>query len=232
MRNADFFRTLSGCRFYRTYCEVLQSRAKEPAFTLAKSPGRPPPDAAALRVARNRVFRKYAAILAAMVFGSLLVVVGPMWLAYAPFGKACLLSLPPMLLCAVSWMAGAWWGSDKPQYVLMAVTLGLIPVRVLLVLGWAWLALAVPGMPVEAFFLALMFHWIVFACAEMAMLVELSRLGTAERATGLRFTSAGTAQRYRLDSGETSGQRQSELTEGERTLQSPGSRRDLVGSVH
>lgn len=198
MRTADFLRTLSGCRFYRTYCEQQRASVKEGGLQSAGA-SRPPPEVAAVRADRDRVFKKYGVILAAMVFGSLLLIVTPMWLAYAPFGKACLLSLPPMLLCAASWMAGAWWGSDKPQHVLMAATLGCIPIRVLVALGWAWLCLAIPGMPMQAFFLALMFHWILFACAEIGMLVELSRLGPEAKAVDTRATRAGLTAQYRID---------------------------------
>lgn len=198
MRTADFLRTLSGCRFYRTYCEQQRASVKEGGWQLVRS-SRSPPDVAAVRAARDYLFKKYGLILAAMVFGSLLLIVTPMWLAYAPFGKACLLSLPPMLLCAASWMAGAWWGSDKPQHLLMAATLGCIPLRVLVALGWAWLCLAIPGMPMQAFFLALMFHWILFACAEIGMLVELSRLGPETKAVGTGPSRAGLAPQYRID---------------------------------
>ncbi len=232
MRNADFLRTLSGCRFYRTYCEVRQAGAKPWGSAWPRSPGRSPPDAAALRAARNRVFKKYGAMLAAMVVGSLVVVVAPMWLAYTPLGKACLLSLPPMLVCAASWMAGAWWGSDKPLYVLMAVTLGLIPVRVLMVLGWAWLALAVPGMPIEAFFLALMFHWIIFACAEVGMLVELSRLGAEGRAVGRWPLTAGAAQRYRIDAVQPEASEELDFAGRDVAPQGTAARRHLAGTPH
>ncbi len=184
MRNADLYRTLSGCQFYRTYIEVREAGRTEPEPRQTGSPGRSRPGAFVHSTARQRIFRKYAGVLVAMVVASAVLVVLPMWLAYAPFGKACLLSLPPMLVCAASWMAGAWWGSEKPPHVLVGATLGLIPLRVLMVVGWAWLVLKIPGMSVEAFFLAPMFHWIVFACAEVGMLVELSHLGAPQAQTG------------------------------------------------
>ncbi len=200
MRNADLYRTLSGCRFYRAYVKLRQAGRTEPKPRQTGSPGGSAPRAAGLGTARQRIFRKYAAVLGAMVLGSAVLVVLPMWLAYAPFGKACLLSLPPMLVCAASWMAGAWWGREKPSHVLVGVTLGLIPLRVLMVLGWAWLVLQIPGMPVEAFFLALMFHWIVFACAEVGMLVELSHLGAPQAQTGrMGRIPENMAQRPRTD---------------------------------
>lgn len=200
MRNADLYRTLSGCRFYRTYVELRQAGSTEPEPRQTGPPGRPGPGAGGLGTARQRLFRKYAAVLGAMVVGSAVLVVLPMWLAYAPFGKACLLSLPPMLVCAASWMAGAWWGSQKPSHVLVGATLGLIPLRVLMVLGWAWLVLQIPDMRVEAFFLALMFHWTVFSCAEVGMLVELSHLGALQKQTGrMGRIPQNMAQRPRTD---------------------------------
>lgn len=234
MAKVDFLRTLSGCRFYRTYCEVQQDRAAPGGLGLARSPGRSVPDPAGVQAARNRLFKKYAAILAAIVCGSLLLIliVVPLWLVYAPFGKACLLSLPPMLLCAASWMAGAWWGCDKPLHVLMAVTVGLIPLRVLLVLGWAWLALAVPGMPVEAFFLALMFHWIIFASAEVGILLELNRLGANARAISPEVGPGGPIPRYRIDSGQVPGRADATLAQPDLPSQSPPANREPVGNVH
>jgi hypothetical protein len=116
-----------------------------------------------------------------MLVGVIVLFVVPLWLVYPPYGKACLLALPPMVLCALSWMAGAWWGSSKNQVTLMAVTLGAIPIRVLLVLVWAWLVFSIPGMVKLVFVLALMGHWMVFSIPEVAMMIELT--GRAARAS-------------------------------------------------
>jgi hypothetical protein len=64
----------------------------------------------------------------------------------------------------------------------MAVTLGAMPVRMLVVLGWAWLALSIPGIPVVVFVLCLMWHWMLFAGPEVAMMVELSQSKQTHRA--------------------------------------------------
>jgi len=231
MRNADLFRTLSGCRFYRTYFEAGRAASREAGPTRASPAARPSSEVLALRIARNRIFKKYAVILSAMVLGSLIVVVAPMWLAYEPFGRACLLSLPPMLVCAASWMAGAWWGSDRHPHVLLAVTLGLIPVRVLMVLGWAWLALAIPGMPVEAFFLALMFHWILFACAEVGMMIELSHLGAHSAQDGRQRPSAAVPAQYRLDTFHPENGASADSARHDLVQVAPADRRDLAASV-
>ncbi len=176
MRNADLFRTLSGCKFYRSYQQILDGRT-QPA---PRSPARPrhgpghPPGSGIARATRNRVFARYGAVLGVMFVGVLVLLIAPMWLVHPPYGRACLLSLPPMLLCALSWMAGAWWGSGKNPHVLMAVTLGAIPVRVLFVLVWTWLALSIPGIVKPVFVIALMFHWAAFAVPEIAMVIELN----------------------------------------------------------
>jgi hypothetical protein len=88
-----------------------------------------------------------------------------------------------MALCAGSWMLGAWWAWHRDNYMLMAVTMGAVPVRIFLVLGWVWLVISIPGVPVLAFVLGLMWHWLVFSVPEMGMLYELSLYRQTERAS-------------------------------------------------
>ena len=123
----------------------------------------------------KRVFAKYCRLLAILLFGSLALVVLPLWLVYPPYGEACLLSLPPMVLCALSWMAAAKWAWSKGGHILMAVTVGAIPIRLFLLLGWVWLVISIPGVAIAVFVLALMWHWLVFSTPEFGMLLELSR---------------------------------------------------------
>ncbi len=183
MNSADLLRTLSGCKFYRSY-QQLHDRAQPARARSTTRHGHKsgcPPDPRTTQDARNRLFLRYCAVLGAMLVGEVVLLVVPLWLVHPPYGKACLLALPPMVLCALSWMAGAWWGSSKNQLTLMAVTLGAIPVRVFLVLVWVWLVFSIPGMVKLVFVLALMGHWMVFAVPEVAMLIELS--GRAPRAS-------------------------------------------------
>lgn len=141
------------------------------------------PDAETKRRTSNRVFRKYCGVLFALFVGVVLLLHVPLWLLHPPSAWACLLSLPPMLVCVVSWMAGAWWGWNRSPPALMTATLGLVPLRILVVLGWTGMALAVPGIPILVFVLAMMGHWLLFTVPELAMFVELSS-GPAGPCTG------------------------------------------------
>jgi len=139
--------------------------------------GRRPPDPPLQqgRKAINRIFGKHCLVMGVLLAGSVVLLVLPMWLVYPPYGKAILLSWPPTVVCALSWMAGAWWGWDKDRWLLMSITLGAVPFRLAFMLGWVCLVIALPGTAVLAFVLALMWHWVIFAVPEFAMLVELSR---------------------------------------------------------
>ncbi len=169
MKNGDLLQTLSGCKFYQSYVEA--QKCAEPTKT-----EQPPaaPIAAPKRSRIDRVFKNCCCVLGGMVLFSVLFLIAPLWFCWPPYGKACLLSLPPMILCTLSWMAGAWWAWDKDQRVLMAITLGATPVRILVVLGWAWIVLTIPEVPVVTFVLCLMWHWVLFVIPEVAMLVEFS----------------------------------------------------------
>ncbi len=125
----------------------------------------------------RRVFTKYFRLLGILLLGSLTLVALPLWLVHPPYGKACLLSLPPMVLCALSWMVAAKWAWSKGGPILMAVTVGAIPVRLFLLLGWFWLAMSIPGIAIVVFVLALMWHWLVFSLPEFGMLIELNHVG-------------------------------------------------------
>jgi hypothetical protein len=124
---------------------------------------------------KKRIFRKYCIVLAVLVAGSVLLLITPLWLAHPPYGKAFLLSLPPMLVTAVTWMTGAWWAWDRGKNTFMAATMGGIPLRMALVLGWAWFVLSIPDVSVKVFLPALMLHWVAFTAPEIAMLVEFTR---------------------------------------------------------
>ncbi|NUQ62914.1 MAG: hypothetical protein HUU20_10515 [Pirellulales bacterium] len=169
MKKNDLLQTLSGCKCYQDY---VQAREPEPPAVPETKP--PPPRPKRSRI--DRTFQKYSRLMAGLLLFSAMFLITPLWIAWPPYGKACFLSLPPMLFCTLSWMAGAWWAWDKDQRVLMAVTLGAMPARMLVVLGWAWLVLKIPGpeIPVIAFVLCLMWHWVLFAIPEIAMMMELS----------------------------------------------------------
>lgn len=180
MDNRELLRTLSGCKFYREYLT-----AQRPDGSPAPKPltaGSPPPRIQR-RLAR-RVYRKYCALVGILLAAALVLIISPLWLVYPPYGKAFLLSLPPMLLCALSWMAGVWWAWDKDRFVFLAVTLGATPARLFLGLAWAWLALSIPGTPCCAFVLGMMWHWLVFTVPELGMVHELSRRHSVQHVSG------------------------------------------------
>jgi hypothetical protein len=191
MDNRELLRTLSGCKFYQNYLE-----AQEPVEPPQPKPERPkpekpkPPDSRLRRRLRNRVYRKYCVLIGALVLGALVLIISPLWLVHPPYGKAFLLSLPPMALCAVSWMAGAWWAWGRDKYTFMAVTMGATPARLFLGLGWAWLVLSIPEIPFFVFMIGLMWHWLIFTVPELAMVHELSQNERAKRpSTRGRITS-------------------------------------------
>ena len=177
MDNRELLRTLSGCKFYQNYLE-----AREPVEPPRPKPVRPKPSASRFhRRRRNRVYRKYCLLIGGLVVGSLVLIISPLWLVHPPYAKAFLLSLPPMALCAVSWMAGAWWAWDRDKYTLMAVTVGATPARLFLGLGWAWLVLSTFAIPTLVFVIGLMWHWLIFTVPELAMVHELNQSARAKR---------------------------------------------------
>jgi hypothetical protein len=168
MNHRDLTNVLSGCRFYR--------RPEENADDQHEPPPEPADvDGDQRRQSKSRIFKRYCLLLAALVAGSVLLIITPLWLAHPPYGKAFLLSLPPMAVVALSWMAGAWWAWDRGKNVFMVATMGGIPLRLVLVLAWAWLVISIPGVPVKVFLPALMLHWALVTVPEIAMLLEFSR---------------------------------------------------------
>jgi hypothetical protein len=168
MNHRDLTNVLSGCRFYRRPDENADGQHEPP-------PEPEDVDWEERRRWKRQIFKKYCLLLTGLVAGSALLIIAPLWLAHPPYGKAFLLSLPPVVLIALSWMAGAWWAWDKSKNVFMVATMGGIPLRLLLVLAWAWLVLSIPGVPVKVFLPALMLHWALVTVPEIAMLVEFSR---------------------------------------------------------
>jgi hypothetical protein len=189
MYNKELLGNLSAYRFYRDYLAVCPESKPPPVRRKVRTAGRAVSAAdlgAAARPANlaeavsgtrtaGQVFLQYSLLLGGLLLGSVLLIVAPLWLVYPPFGKACLLSIPPMFLCALSWMVGAWWGWNRNEHMLMAVTVGAMPARIVLVLAWTWLVSLIPGMAMMVFVLGMMLHWIVFTAAEMGMLMELTK---------------------------------------------------------
>lgn len=171
MDNRELLRTLSGCRFYRQYLEAQRAKpSPPPGPRLAEVPRAP-----RNRRHARRVYRKYIAVVGGLLGAGVVLIITPLWLVHPPYGKAFLLSLPPMLLCAVSWMLGVWWAWDKDRFIFLAVTIGATPARLFLGLAWAWLVLSIPEVSGFAFVLGLMWHWLVFTVPEFTMAYELGQ---------------------------------------------------------
>lgn len=171
MDNRELLRTLSGCTFYQRYLE--SQHPIEPVRVKPQS--QPPPPPRTQRRRKHQLYRRYCFALGVLLLGAMLLIVAPLWTVHPQYGKAVFLSLPPMLLCALSWMSGVWWAWDKDRSVLFAVTLGASPVRLVRGLGWAWLVLSIVEIPFFAFALGLMWHWMLFTVPELAMMYELSQ---------------------------------------------------------
>ena len=197
MKRNDLLQTLAGCKFYHDY---LQTQEEPPATP--EPPRQSPPRPKRSRI--NRTFRKHCRFMAVLLLLEAVLIVSPLWLGWPPYGKAALLSLPPVALCALSWLAGAWWAWDRDQRVLMAVTMGAMPVRMAIILGWTCLALTIPTISILAFVICLMGHWILFAAPEISMMLELSRSGQAEphharQPAMIRYTHRAPAHMHWLD---------------------------------
>jgi hypothetical protein len=192
MTRSDLLHTLSGCQFYRTYLDVHTRPKPRPAKSRAPKThprtARPLPTAAERQVG-NRVFQKFGLALAILSLGSLVLLVLPLWVAFPPYGRSCLLSLPPMALCALSWMGGAWWARDRGPHLLMAATMGGMPLRICLVLAWTWLVVPLEGISIIAFVLGMMAHWVLFTVPELVMLVELGQHDGATRRVPTKRTA-------------------------------------------
>jgi hypothetical protein len=179
MDNRELLRTLSGCKTYQKYLEGQQSAQPQPARPKTAEPQAP----RFKRRLRKRVYRKYCFVVMALFAGAVVLVIAPLWLVHPPYGKALLLSLPPMALCAFSWMAGAWWAWDKDRFTFLAVTLGASPARLFLGLGWAWLVLSLHEIPFMVFVLGLMWHWFIFTVPEIAMIHQFNQSVQTQRAS-------------------------------------------------
>jgi len=168
MRDDDLFRTLSGCKFYQNY---LHPQGSDESLPANESRSAPPP----ARRWIDQVCRKYSMMIGWLLLGTILLIVVPLWLVNPSYGKACLLGAPPMVVGALSWMAGAWWAWDKDQRVLMAVTVGTVPARLFLGLAWVWVVMTLREVPLIPFVFSMMWYWMLFTVPEFVMLVELSQ---------------------------------------------------------
>lgn len=130
-------------------------------------------------MAKNRVFKKYLLLLFGTLGLLLLVFVAPLWAVYPPYGKGFLMALPPMILMASSWMAGAWWAWDKSRAIFAAVTVGGMPIRLGICLMWCFLVFQTPGLHEGMMIWAMMGSWVAFTALEIGMIQEMSKKAPA-----------------------------------------------------
>jgi len=121
----------------------------------------PPVDWEERKMKKNALFLKYLKIMFVSVMAVTAFVIAPMWLASAEYGKSLVLSFPPMLFMAASWMAGCWWAYDKDRNLFLAVTIGAVPIRIAVCLFWSILVLKIPGVDAGVYAFGCMAFWVV-----------------------------------------------------------------------
>ncbi len=116
------------------------------------------------------VFSKFSKYIAGIVIASLICLVLPLWLANEALGKALLISIPPMLLVSLSWMAGMWKFFDDDHNILLIATVGMIPVRMAVVVAFTLALTWYSNVLIGAFVIGMIIHWALFAVPEMLMM--------------------------------------------------------------
>lgn len=117
--------------------------------------------------------RNYILILLGIFVASFTLVALPFYMVHPPYGKALILSIPPMFLIVLSWVLGDWWGKDKHESVHLALTMGGIPVRIGFVLAWFYLASNIVS-PIPLFF-GMMFNWCIFSIPALCMVCQICK---------------------------------------------------------
>lgn len=123
---------------------------------------------------RNRIFKQHLVLLGLATLFSLLVVVLPLYLLDISVGKAVFISIPPMLLLALSWMLPVW-KFGKSRYILMAMTIGASPVRIFAGVAFSYLIYTIPGVNFVAFFIGMVCHYSLFLGIEISMFSNFSK---------------------------------------------------------
>jgi len=121
------------------------------------------------------LIKKYLKMLGVLLGASLLLIVAPLYLTNPSYGEPLLLSIPPTLFIAVTWMGGAWWARNKPE-LMLALTVGMMPLRGIFLLIW----IIIVGAS-QTFVLGMMLHWIIFVIPEVAFFLELNSLREREK---------------------------------------------------
>ena len=131
-------------------------------------------------VERNRLkfnlFKKAILCLLITIFTSVLFVIAPLWAGDPVLGRTLLLSIPPMLFVTLTWMIPAWKFFDK-GWLLPTMTMGLMPIRILVALGFSHVICgSIPEISSTTLFVGMMFHWCIFFISEAWLMWSLSNL--------------------------------------------------------
>jgi len=122
-----------------------------------------------------RIFSKFVSLLLAIIIGSVVCIIAPLWVVNKVLGEAFLISIPPMLLMSLSWMAGTWKFFDDRRFLII-VTVGMMPIRIILVLAFTLMLVRYSDVVILAFVIGMVIHWVLFAVPEMMMMYQFSKL--------------------------------------------------------
>ena len=126
----------------------------------------------------NTLLVRNLILLVGLVVFSLICVVLPLYVVKPILGKTLLVSIPPMLIFTLSWIIPFWKFRNNNAF-LVPVTLGLMPIRIMLCMAYSYMILeALPDINPSYFVGGLMWHWILFAIPEINIM--LSTTGQSE----------------------------------------------------
>jgi len=72
-------------------------------------------------------------------------------------------------------MAGTWKFFDNHHFLIIA-TLGMMPIRIILVLTFILMLVQYSDIIIAAFVIGMVIHWVLFAIPEIMMMYQFSRL--------------------------------------------------------
>ncbi len=164
MTAQEMLRTLGNCSCAQPY-KFKESNYKTPPinwFSRMKT--------------KRSLFLKSLLFLFLLALVSGLFVILPCYIASSVLGKTLLISMFPMLLVTLSWMAPAWIFFDKRKLVL-TMTVGMMPLRIMFVLGFVYLIIThFPMIHIATLGVGMMGHWILFFIAETYLMIQYGKL--------------------------------------------------------
>ena len=120
----------------------------------------------------NSIFKHNLILLVSLIVCSFLIVVLPLYMIKPILGKTLLASIPPMLIFTLSWIIPFWKFRNNNAF-LVPVTLGLMPIRIMLCMAYSYMILeALPDINPSYFVGGLMWHWILFAIPEINIMLS------------------------------------------------------------